>query len=134
MFSELQRQLSEIGISLARPDGHVNKAVADGAVSFYLDHFVSARVSKLSYGTRVYHMYIAQKESHRRRVHTLFTDITGYPSILGGFSEILAKVLSDSSVDIHGSLMILREYKYQKPESFGKASIKHPIRERICTI
>lgn len=37
IFSELRRQLSELDISLTRPDGFVNKAVVDGAILSYLD-------------------------------------------------------------------------------------------------
>ncbi|KAJ7652892.1 hypothetical protein B0H17DRAFT_1214867 [Mycena rosella] len=46
LYSELKERMNARGLELSRPDSHINKAVADGAVSFYLDHFVSARISK----------------------------------------------------------------------------------------
>ncbi|KIJ11257.1 hypothetical protein PAXINDRAFT_15797 [Paxillus involutus ATCC 200175] len=38
-------------ITFCRPSQHVNKAVADGAVSFFIDHLVSARTARFTYGT-----------------------------------------------------------------------------------
>ncbi|KAF8638104.1 hypothetical protein AX17_002444 [Amanita inopinata Kibby_2008] len=50
LFHKVQEQLQPQGLQVSRPDGHLNKAVADGAVSFYLDHFVSVRVANFTYG------------------------------------------------------------------------------------
>ncbi|KAI6030475.1 hypothetical protein F5J12DRAFT_294005 [Pisolithus orientalis] len=43
LHSSLSEYMSSLGITFCRPDQHVNKAVADGAVSYYLDRFVSVR-------------------------------------------------------------------------------------------
>ncbi|KAJ7760087.1 hypothetical protein DFH07DRAFT_1023117 [Mycena maculata] len=45
LFSQLKKSMKSRGLEVSRPDSHVNKAVADRPVSFYLDHFVSARIS-----------------------------------------------------------------------------------------
>ncbi|PFH47369.1 hypothetical protein AMATHDRAFT_67869 [Amanita thiersii Skay4041] len=50
LFNQVVEQLQPQGLQVTRPDGHLNKAVADGAVSFYLDHFVSVRVANFTYG------------------------------------------------------------------------------------
>ncbi|KAG0702791.1 hypothetical protein DFH29DRAFT_804384 [Suillus ampliporus] len=42
LFARLQEYLQPLGISFCRPDAHVNKAIADGAVSFYIDHLVGS--------------------------------------------------------------------------------------------
>ena len=74
-----------------------NKAVADGAVSFYIDHFVSARVSKFAYGVEVYHKFDASNTEHERRNNTTFMTPEGYLGIDGIFSVILPQVR-----DAHG--------------------------------
>ncbi|PPQ88033.1 hypothetical protein CVT25_000856, partial [Psilocybe cyanescens] len=38
LFANLKARLSDDTLDICRPNRHVNKAVADGAVSFYLDH------------------------------------------------------------------------------------------------
>jgi hypothetical protein len=53
LFSQLTERLGEIGVTVSRPDTQVSKAVADGAVGFYCDHHVSARVAKFMYGVEV---------------------------------------------------------------------------------
>ncbi|KAG5636036.1 hypothetical protein H0H81_009309 [Sphagnurus paluster] len=52
LFSKLREVFEPLGLSLCRPDSHLNKAVADGAVSFYLDHYISVRISRHTYGTK----------------------------------------------------------------------------------
>ncbi|KAF8168571.1 hypothetical protein BJ912DRAFT_862749 [Pholiota molesta] len=50
MFNLVHAALEPDGFNVLRPDSHVSKAVSDGAVSFYLDHFVQSRVSKPTHG------------------------------------------------------------------------------------
>ncbi|KAF8802608.1 hypothetical protein BYT27DRAFT_7196548 [Phlegmacium glaucopus] len=78
-----------LDLQVSRPDSHVNKAVADGAVSFYIDHFVSARVSKFAYGINTYHRYNAYNPEHQRRQNTTFMTAEGYLGISGIFNDIL---------------------------------------------
>ena len=47
-----------------------DKAVADGAISYYIDHFVQTRVSKLTYGSRVRIRYDRSNPEHRKRPTT----------------------------------------------------------------
>ncbi|KAF7324469.1 hypothetical protein MKEN_00487500 [Mycena kentingensis (nom. inval.)] len=65
LTSELKRILADLGLEVSRPDSHVNKAVSDGAVSFYIDHFVSSRVSKRNYGIEVRIPYVPADATHR---------------------------------------------------------------------
>jgi len=69
-----------------------NKAVADGAISFYIDHLVSSRVARATYGIDVYTLFNSQNPEHQARQHTLFIDAAGNPSIPNLFSSILLKV------------------------------------------
>ncbi|TFK64296.1 hypothetical protein BDN72DRAFT_802291 [Pluteus cervinus] len=91
LFHRVQAAVKNLGIKVCRPDNHVNKAVADGAVSFFIDHFVSTRVSKFQYGTRVHIPYQRRKASHRARINTQFEDLSGEMCLPGAFDVILPK-------------------------------------------
>ncbi|KAF7970803.1 hypothetical protein HWV62_22804 [Athelia sp. TMB] len=91
LFSQLQASLSAKGIECCRPDSHVyvfhrvrnhgpilivlavrNKAVAEGAVSFYLDHRVSARVARKTYGSRSSTRFKPHDPEHKQRSHATY--------------------------------------------------------------
>ncbi|KAJ7157455.1 hypothetical protein C8R46DRAFT_1178680 [Mycena filopes] len=91
LYSELKKSMNSQGLEVSRPDSHVNKAVADGAVSFYLEHYVSARVSKHTYGIECITEYISTNAEHRVRSHTSFQDVAGVLVIPKMFSVILNK-------------------------------------------
>ncbi|PIL34583.1 hypothetical protein GSI_03362 [Ganoderma sinense ZZ0214-1] len=69
LSSSLKQRLSDIGVTLYRPDSHTNKAVANGAVSFFLDHFVSSRVMKMTYGTPIFVSFNPNDPEHHMRRH-----------------------------------------------------------------
>ena len=69
-----------------------NKAVSDGAISFYLDHFVRSRVSKFTYGTFYSILYDPNDPDHQSRSYDVFTDLCGEKLIDGFFDIILPKV------------------------------------------
>lgn len=70
-----------------------NKAVSNGAVSFYIDGSVSSRVSRATYGTEVYHLYDSTKPSHIKRGSKIQVHPDhGKPVLYDGFSVILCKV------------------------------------------
>ncbi|KAJ7059899.1 hypothetical protein C8F01DRAFT_206812 [Mycena amicta] len=96
LFSELKRRLAQSGLEVSRPDSHFNKAVSDGAVSFYLDHFVSARISKDTYGIDIYTAYNSANTEHLRRASSTFVDASGQLSIAGQFRSILPRGISVS--------------------------------------
>ncbi|KAG7091390.1 hypothetical protein E1B28_010428 [Marasmius oreades] len=91
MFDRLKNVLEQLNLSLSRPDGFVNKAVADGAVSFFLDHMVSARVSRFTYGIECNVPYQPSKADHKKRSHTIFVKPSGKTALPGHFSTILPK-------------------------------------------
>ncbi|KAF9234834.1 hypothetical protein BU15DRAFT_78667 [Melanogaster broomeanus] len=67
LFSRLQEHIQPLNVNFCRPDSQTNKAVAEGAVAFYLDHKVSARVAKFTYGTRCAIEFNRNDEQHRLR-------------------------------------------------------------------
>ncbi|KAF7362770.1 hypothetical protein MVEN_00626700 [Mycena venus] len=91
LYSELKSHLIFQGLDVSRPDSHVNKAVADGAVSFYLDHFVSVRVSKHTYGIESSTAYIHRDAEHCARVKSAVRDAAGDLILPNLFSAILHK-------------------------------------------
>jgi len=69
-----------------------NKAVSDGAVSFYLDHHVRSRISKVCYGVKSVRAYNEWNPEHRERQHLQYRDAAGIIRIPNGFEAILPKV------------------------------------------
>ncbi|KAG2043940.1 hypothetical protein BDR03DRAFT_940307 [Suillus americanus] len=91
LFTKLQEYFLPLGITFCRPDAHVNKAVADGAVSFYIDHLVSSRVARATYGIECNIPYNFLSPEHQARQHKTFIDVTGGLRIPDHFQSILLK-------------------------------------------
>ncbi|KAF9262594.1 hypothetical protein L218DRAFT_980444 [Marasmius fiardii PR-910] len=91
IFSKLQDFGRQHGVNVCRPQSNLNKATADGAVSFYLDHFVSARIARWSYGIKSITPFDRNKPEHLDREHLIFIQLSGSPGILNAFSCILPK-------------------------------------------
>ncbi|KAG2063017.1 hypothetical protein BDR04DRAFT_1111856 [Suillus decipiens] len=91
LFTRLQEYFIPLGIRFCRPNAHVNKAVADGAVSFYIDHLVSSRVARATYGIECNTLYDSQDPQHLARQHKSFIQVTGELRIPGHFQSILLK-------------------------------------------
>ena len=69
-----------------------NKAVSDGAISSYLDHFVTTRVSKYTYGSFCAIPYNPSAPDHRSRSRNVFAAVSGDKRIDGFFDIIIPKV------------------------------------------
>jgi hypothetical protein len=69
-----------------------NKAVADGAISFYIDHYVHTRVSKFDYGQFSNVRYNPQNPEHVARYRDSYVSLSGERNIKNSFSVILPKV------------------------------------------
>ncbi|KJA20616.1 hypothetical protein HYPSUDRAFT_42920 [Hypholoma sublateritium FD-334 SS-4] len=91
LLEQVTKGLSQTGLNVFRPESHVNKAVSDGAASFYLDHFVRSRISKVTYGHRMEPYYCADLADHRGRVSTAYTGPSGGLLVRNGFDVILPK-------------------------------------------
>lgn len=71
-----------------------NKVVAEGSVSFVLDHPVQSRVSRRSYGTEIWITYEPYLKEHKKRewkTSELYSGELGIPDV---FSVILPKVFT----------------------------------------
>jgi hypothetical protein len=81
-------------------DYRSGKPVADGAVSFHIDHLVTSRVARATYGIEIYKHYNPGDPEDYARRHTQFTDAAGHRCIPNQFSSILMKV-TKSNTFIH---------------------------------
>ncbi|KAF6748676.1 hypothetical protein DFP72DRAFT_915785 [Ephemerocybe angulata] len=86
LYNQVREQIEALGMTVSRPDTHVNKAVSNGAVSFYLDSAVTSRVARLTYGVEVCVDYNSTDYEHIKRGHRV-----AYPFSLPAFSSILPK-------------------------------------------
>jgi len=94
--TQLKQQLAKHKVSVASPDGQTAKAVADGALSFYLDQFVALRIAKISYGTKYHWKYDPSDNEHKKRSKSVWTRPSGEKLIKGGFRTVLKRGTSVS--------------------------------------
>ncbi|TFK63665.1 hypothetical protein BDN72DRAFT_902219 [Pluteus cervinus] len=91
LFENVKTATLGMNIEVSRPQTQTNKAVADGATSFYIDHFVSTRIAKFHYGIRTKVRYNASQKDHVARRGESYIDVDGKTRISGGFDIILPK-------------------------------------------
>ncbi|KAF8181796.1 hypothetical protein BJ912DRAFT_1145353 [Pholiota molesta] len=91
MFNTVHAALSSAGLKVLRPENHVNKAVSNGSVSFYLDRFVRSRIAKITYGVTCDIGYDPSKADHRQRLATSYFATSGHVRIRDAFDVILPK-------------------------------------------
>lgn len=72
--------------------------MADGAVSFFIDHFVSSRAARFTYGTECNALYNEHDPEHLARSDIAFEGVTGYLEVPHAFESILKKVSNPSQV------------------------------------
>lgn len=70
-----------------------NKGVADGAISYYLEHFVASRMVRYTYGIPMLIRYNPIDPEHRKRVKELKSDGSGTP-LLSVFHSTISKVIN----------------------------------------
>jgi len=90
-----------MGLKICKPDTHTNRAVAVGAVSFYVDHFVTGRISKFTYGTLGNARYQPSNPEHVMREHKSWVDPAGNKWVPNRFNTMLprgTKVMEDREV------------------------------------
>lgn len=95
-----------------------NKAVADGAVSFFLDHFVTARVSKYAYGIVQDIPFDETDIEHLVRSSSRFCDPSGQVCLRNSFSVILPKVLFLFTTHCFHNLHLFRMFKSMRSKCF----------------
>ena len=100
---------------------HRNKAVSDGAISFYLDHFVRTRVSKVTYGSFFHPKYNPSDPDHKSQSHKVYTAISGEEHLRDFFYISLPKV---SCLITFLESMLFRNFLFVEYPSFGDEGIQ----------
>jgi len=91
LLKQLQLEFERDTLKVMRPELYVNKAVSDGAVSFYLSHMVTARIARHSYGTFRNVEYKPALDEHSSRVARLLVRPSGRQLVPNKFEVMLAK-------------------------------------------
>lgn len=91
LYNRLQALLEPVGLRIIRPENHVSKAVADGAISFYLDHFVQSRIAKVTYGIFGGVPYDPNDAEHVERQDDAYFMYSGQKYVGNRFFVILPK-------------------------------------------
>ncbi|KAI0279701.1 hypothetical protein BGY98DRAFT_1089080 [Russula aff. rugulosa BPL654] len=105
LFSQLQERLEPLGIIVSRPDNQTSKAVADGAIGFYCDHHVSARMSKFMYGVEFLREYNPDDPDHVTRQERMCELPSGPKLLADAFDCILAR-----GIKVKESSVFTRKY------------------------
>lgn len=105
LFTQLQERLAPLKITVSRPDSQTSKAVADGALGFYCDHHVSARMSKFMYGVEYLREYDPNDPEHQSRKDRLCELPSGPRLLPDAFDCILARC-----VKVKESTVFSRKY------------------------
>ncbi|KAH9068373.1 hypothetical protein EDB83DRAFT_2222622 [Lactarius deliciosus] len=105
LFGQLQERLAPLGVTVSRPDNQTSKAVADGAIGFYCDHHVSARMSKFMYGVEFLREYNPDDPDHVARQDRMCELPSGPKLLADAFDCILAR-----GVKVKESSVFTRKY------------------------
>ncbi|KAH9924777.1 uncharacterized protein B0H18DRAFT_1011158 [Fomitopsis serialis] len=92
--AELRTHTSRKGLRMFSPEGQTSKAVAEGALWFYLDHRVRARVARHTYGSLYEAWYQPSKSDHFRRRHLAYTFPNGSLVVPSAFAILTRKGIS----------------------------------------
>ena len=65
---------------------------------FYIDHFVTSRVAKVTYGMRMFYYYNKDDPDHQRWKHLVDRNDLGRERIYGGFHVFVKKVMRKGCV------------------------------------
>ncbi|KAI3603503.1 hypothetical protein WG66_014296 [Moniliophthora roreri] len=90
LFTKL-KECFQLIVHIYRPDAHVNKAAADGGISFFIDHFVSTRVSRFTYGVACHVNFKERDPEHRQRRQKVIVSEVGKRELHDAFDVILQK-------------------------------------------
>ncbi|EJD06533.1 uncharacterized protein FOMMEDRAFT_76543 [Fomitiporia mediterranea MF3/22] len=105
LFTQLQQRLAPLGVTVNRPDSQTSKAVADGAIGFFCDHHVSARMSRYMYGVEYLREIDVNDEEHVTRSGRQLQLPSGPKYLPDAFDCILAK-----NVRVKESSVFSRKY------------------------
>ncbi|KAI0725425.1 hypothetical protein C8Q72DRAFT_888785 [Fomitopsis betulina] len=89
--AQIMEHTDRKGMHMYSPEGQTSKAVAEGALWFYLDHRVRARTIRYTYGSGVAPWYTPSNPEHIARAHLKYTVANGESAIKTGFAVLARK-------------------------------------------
>ncbi|KAF9783747.1 hypothetical protein BJ322DRAFT_877041 [Thelephora terrestris] len=110
LSGQLNRRLSNLGLKFFKPDTNTDKAVAVGAVSFYINRFVKGRLSRFTYGTPCSKFYRPTDPEHAKREYKTYLNVLGNKYVPDAFMSMLSKgtkVLENR--EIRTTINVIRE-------------------------
>ncbi|KAN0094954.1 hypothetical protein V8E55_003241 [Tylopilus felleus] len=124
LWSRLQSYFKDRNVNICRPDNHINKAVANGAVLSHVDrdnHMVASRVARATYGVICAVPAEGNNEEHTRRKGEWEIDPTGDCYVPNFFEAKL-----------HRGLQVREEMEFREsfsltesnPASFGEQVVR----------
>ncbi|PFH47372.1 hypothetical protein AMATHDRAFT_6813 [Amanita thiersii Skay4041] len=122
VFQRLKDGLQPLGISVSRPDGHVSKAVANGAISFYLDHYVNSRIARYTYGNPCSYIFNPNNPEHQVRSGQVYVSASKKRYIKGAFDIILAR-----GTQVSETTEFRRSYWYTKTSREEMTYVKNEV-------
>ncbi|KAI6046250.1 hypothetical protein EDC04DRAFT_1677424 [Pisolithus marmoratus] len=131
LYTRLVECVSSLGMTICRPKQHVNKAVADGAVSFYIDRLVSGRVARFTYGTGYNVTYNQCDPEHVSRRDIAFEGFSGDLELPYGFEPILTKVRALHS-ETPGFQITVKGTQVSEQQEFRKSFILEETDRSRC--
>ncbi|RXW25677.1 hypothetical protein EST38_g183 [Candolleomyces aberdarensis] len=124
LFNQIDKALRSRGLNVIRPENYVNKAVSDGAVSFYLRRQVRSRVSKFAYGPIFSMNYDSENPEHRVHLQrgSVYVSATGRKRIAGSFKVMIPK---------NTKIQEKKEYRLSSTYRFASISTLKKVRNDI---
>ncbi|KIK04209.1 hypothetical protein K443DRAFT_130999 [Laccaria amethystina LaAM-08-1] len=86
-------------VNVVRAENHINKAVSDGAISFYVDCYVSSCISRYTFGVYLHDLYDPNNPEHIKWIQMKIVYPDHEERIPGLFSVILPRV--DELTEFH---------------------------------
>ncbi|KAL1673479.1 hypothetical protein EV122DRAFT_282965 [Schizophyllum commune] len=135
LYSQLCDSLSPLGFDVCRPDSHMNKAVADGGVLYVVDHHVTARVPRFTYGTDGARPYQKKDKEHRKRHQKAYFSADGvkrvsdcfFPLINVGTQVTETQEFKLVLMQLHEVWGPCQQYSVSAPIQVYRGQIQHPL-------
>lgn len=75
---------------------HRNKAVSEGAATYFLHKYVTTRVARMTWGFACNIPYCADDPEHYKRRHKVVIDVAGEERLNGVFQLYISEVIETS--------------------------------------
>ncbi|KAL1700708.1 hypothetical protein EV121DRAFT_283186 [Schizophyllum commune] len=124
LYTQLCESLEPLRFEVCRPDSHMNKAVADGGVLYVIDHHVTARVARFTYGTIGSRVYQNGNKEHRARNNKTHVSADGIKRVHDSFFSLVD--VGTQVTETQEFIQPLSEF-YEESDDYESYSIYAPI-------